>query len=92
MPDIATSARCHGLSEPPALHAPSAPRQRRANLIVEHDARARPRGYVPGAGPTLRAPDIHLEVLATDAVDGVEPPVTERYLFEKVARLLSWEE
>jgi len=41
---------------------------------------------------TYLAPDIQLDVLALEAIDGVEPPVTERWLFEKVARLLSWEE
>jgi hypothetical protein len=41
---------------------------------------------------TYLAPDIQLEVMGLEAVDGVEPPITEKWLFEKVARLLRWEE
>jgi hypothetical protein len=41
---------------------------------------------------TYLAPDIQLEVMDLEAVEGVEPPITEKYLFDKVARLLSWEE
>ena len=41
---------------------------------------------------TYLAPDIQLEVLAMEAVDGGEPPTTEKWIFEKVARLLVWDE
>jgi hypothetical protein len=41
---------------------------------------------------TFLAPDIQLELLSLEAVDGVEPPITEKWLFEKVARLLPWDE
>lgn len=41
---------------------------------------------------TFLAPDIQFEVLALEAVDGVEPQITEKWLFENVARSLGWEE
>lgn len=41
---------------------------------------------------TFLAPDIQLEVLALEAIDGVEPPVTEKWLLESVVRLLDWPE
>jgi hypothetical protein len=41
---------------------------------------------------TYLAPDIQLEVLGLEAVDGIAPLVTETVLFKAVARLLSWEE
>ena len=49
---------------------------------------------------TYLAPDIQLEVLAMEAVDGVEPSITEsvepsiteKWIFETVARLLEWRE
>lgn len=41
---------------------------------------------------TFLAPDIQLELIALEAVDGVEPPITEKWLFEKVARELSWKQ
>ena len=41
---------------------------------------------------TFLAPEIQEHVLALEAVDGVEPAITEKWLFEQVARRLSWKE